>query len=339
MNHFDVIIIGGGPAGMQAAIRLGNFNYKTLIIEKEKSIGGKLTQWDKLFPDFYSAEELLQNLTRQLNENVSILTEQEVKDIENTSENEWTVKTDDGQYSSKALLIASGYDFFDAKRKEEFGYGIYPNVITSVELEAMIKNGKVTTLDGRIPQKIAYLQCVGSRDEKVGNHYCSINCCICAVKQSIEVKELLPDVEQYCFYMDLRMAGQHYEELYRKSQEKYNVQFIRGRISEAASTFDNRIQIKAENTLLSTPLKLTVDLFVLMVGMEASETTRFISQKFNISNEYGFLQSKQRYCSDNETEIKGLFLAGTCKRPMTIPKSLKDGDAAANAIFDYLKNR
>lgn len=339
MNNIDVIIIGGGPAGIQAAIRLGQFNYKTLIIEKENSIGGKLTQWDKLFPDFYSAEELLQHLSAQLNENVSIITSQAVTDINHT-DNIWTVTTtDNSTYTAKAVLLASGYDFFDAKRKEEFGYGIYPNVITSVELEAMIKNGNVHTLDGRTPQRIAYLQCVGSRDEKVGNHYCSINCCICAVKQSIEVKELIPDVEQYCFYMDLRMAGQHYEELYRKSQEKYNVQFIRGRVSEAATTIDHRIQIKAENTLLSTPLKLTVDLFVLMVGMEASQTTRYISQKFNIHNNYGFLQSKQHYCNDNETELEGLFLAGTCKRPMTIPKSLKDGDAAANAVYTYLQNK
>ncbi len=333
----DVIIIGGGPAGIQAAIRLGQFNCKTLIIEKESAIGGKLTQWDKLFPDFYSADELLLHLKAQLNENVSVVTSQTVTDI-NHNDTTWTVTTaDDSSYTAKVVLLACGYDFFDAIRKEEFGYGIYPNVITSIELEAMIKNGNIHTFDGRSPQRIAYLQCVGSRDEKVGNHYCSVNCCICAVKQSIEVKEMVPDVEQYCFYMDLRMAGQHYEELYRKSQEKYNVQYIRGRVSEAAETIDHRIQIKAENTLLSTPLRLTVDLFVLMVGMEASQTNRHISQKFNIQNNYGFLRSKQHYLNDNETEIEGLFLAGTCKRPMNIPQALKDGDAAANSAFAYLQ--
>lgn len=338
MEIFDVIVIGAGPAGLEASIRLGQQNHRVLLIEKEENIGGKLTQWDKLFPDFFSAKELLEILQKKLNNNVQIVTKANLTDIYKEN-NIWNIVVNNNKYQTKSILIATGYNFFDAKRKEEYGYGIYPNVITSVELESMIGNGKITTLDGRIPQKIAYLQCVGSRDEKVGNHYCSINCCICAVKQSIEVKEILPNVKQYCFYMDLRMSGQFYEELYRQSQEKYQVQYIRGRVSEAASTIDNRIQIKAENTLLSTPLKLTVDLLVLMVGIEASATTKFLAEKFDIANNYGFLTSKHRHFADNETIYDGLFLAGTCKRPMTIPKSIKDGASAATEIDFYLKNK
>ncbi len=334
MEKYDVIIIGAGPAGMEAAYRLAQFNHKVLLLEKHEKIGGKLLKLDKLFPDFFLAENLLDQMNQHLqNENIVIKANTGVVDLVQNG-NYWTAITQQNEtFEAKSILLTSGYDYFDAARKEEYGYGIYPDVITSIELEAMIANGKIETLDGRTPQTIAFLQCVGSRDEKVGNHYCSINCCICAVKQSIELKELLPQAAVYCFYMDLRMSGQFYEELYRKSQEEFNVQYIRGRVSEVAPTFDRRLQIKAENTLLSRPLKLTADMLVLMIGMEASETT---SAQFDMANQYGFIRSKHRHLSDNQTSHNGLFVAGTCKRPMTIPKTIKDGAMAAAEVSLFL---
>ncbi len=337
MEKYDVIIIGAGPAGLEAAYRLAQFKHTVLLLEKEDKTGGKLTKLDKLFPDFYPAGDLLAQMNRHIeNQNIKIKTNTTVTDLYQEND-QWVVLTQkEESFHGKSILLTSGYDYFDATRKEEYGYGIYPDVITSIELEAMIANGKIETLDGRTPKTVAFLQCVGSRDEKVGNHYCSINCCICAVKQSIEIKELLPDVEQYCFYMDLRMSGQFYEELYRKAQEQYNVQFIRGRVSEVAPTFDHRLQIKAENTLLSRPLKLTVDMLVLMIGMDASETTLKFAKKFDIANQYGFILSKNRHLNDNQTNYSGLFVAGTCKRPMTIPKTIKDGAMAAAEISLFL---
>ena len=337
MEKYDVIIIGAGVAGMEAAYRLAQFNHRVLLLEKEDKTGGKLLKLDKLFPDFYSAENLLNQMNEHIqNGNIVIKTHADVVDL-TKNDNFWVATTSQNEtFEAKSVLLASGYDYFDASRKEEYGYGIYPDVVTSIELEAMIAHGKIETLDGRTPQTIAFLQCIGSRDEKVGNHYCSINCCICAVKQSIEVKELLPQADIYCFYMDLRMSGQFYEELYRRSQEEFNVQYIRGRVSEVAPTFDKRLQIKAENTLLSRPLKLTADMLVLMIGMEASETTLAFAKKFDMANQYGFIQSKHRHLSDNETNHNGLFVAGTCKRPMTIPKSIKDGAMAAAEVSLFL---
>ena len=197
MNIYDTIIIGAGAAGLEAAYRLAQFNHTVLLLEKEERIGGKLLKLDKLFPDFYSAEDLLKQITQHAqNEKITIQTNTSVLDL-SRKENSWVVTMQENEtFEAKSILLTSGYDYFDAKRKEEYGYGIYPDVVTSIELEAMIANRKIETLDGRTPQKVAFLQCVGSRDEKVGNHFCSINCCICAVKQSIEVKKLLPNVEQ-----------------------------------------------------------------------------------------------------------------------------------------------
>jgi heterodisulfide reductase subunit A len=336
MEKYDIIIIGAGPAGLEAAYRLAQFKHSVLLLEKEDKIGGKLVHKNKLFPDFYPAKELLSQMEQHLdNQNITVMTNTAVTDLHQEN-SQWVVMTERESFQSKSVLLASGYDYFDASRKEEYGYGIYPDVITAVELEAMLANGKIETLSGKTPQTIAFLQCVGSRDEKVGNHYCSINCCICAVKQAIEIKELLPNVEQYCFYMDLRMSGQFYEELYRRSQEQYNVQYIRGRVSEVAPTFDNRLQIKAENTLLSRPLKLTVDMLVLMIGKEAAETTLKFAKKFDIANPYGFILSKNRHLCDNHTQYSGLFVAGTCKRPLTIPKTIKDAAMAAAEISLFL---
>ena len=107
--------------------------------------------------------------------------------------------------------------------------------------------------DGSRPRRIAFLHCVGSRDEKVCQQHCSKVCCITGVKQAMEMKQLFPEADVFNFYMDIRMFGPGYEEMYREAQQKYNIHFLRGRISEASPTIDGRVQIKAEDTLTGRP--------------------------------------------------------------------------------------
>ena len=132
------------------------------------------------------------------------------------------------------------------------------------------------------------------------------------------------------------MWGQGFEEMYRTAQEKYGVSFVRGRISEAAATFDGRVQLKSEDTLMGLPLKMTTDLLVLMVGMEASCGTKALGQACGISGDYGFIKTVAPHLYDNDTGKPGLFAAGTCKRPMSIWDSVNDARAAAIAIKDYV---
>ncbi|MBN2776845.1 MAG: CoB--CoM heterodisulfide reductase iron-sulfur subunit A family protein [Bacteroidales bacterium] len=338
MENKSVVIIGGGPAGIEAANSLANQGLKVTLIEKSDEAGGNIRNWVKLFPDFSNAEDVRANFRNILkNENIEFISNTEISSLYRDG-NHWIAKNgSDKTFKADAALLTTGFEVFDAKRKEELGYGIYDNVITSVDFEQMYKSGKITTAEGKVPERIAFLNCVGSRDEKVGNHYCSRVCCINAVKQAIEFKELVPNAKAFCFYMDMRMAGQFYEELYRKSQEKYGVTYIRGRISEAAATMDNRIQIKAEDTLSALPMKMTVDLLVLMVGIESSSSTTELSRQNDVLGLYGFSKSKGLYGNDNLTNQHGLFLAGTCKRPLTLPETFADARSAAIEIVKYLK--
>lgn len=332
-----VIIIGGGPAGVEAAYELAQSNIEVNLFEKENAVGGHIKDWVKLFPNFTDADDIKQALKEKINhKNIKLNANTAINELFE-KDGKWHVKNGtENTYSADAVLLATGFKTFDAARKEELGYGIYDNIVTSVEFEKMTKDGKILTKQGTTPKSIAFLNCVGSRDEKVGNHYCSRVCCINAVKQAIEYKEFVPDGKAYVFYMDLRMSGQFYEELYRKSQEKFGVNYIRGRISEASATIDKAVQIKAEDTLSGLPLKVTVDMLVLMVGMEASEGTTNLCRQNEINGEYDFAKSQGLFISDNKTAKKGLFLAGTCKRPLTLPETMADARAAAIQIVDYL---
>lgn len=331
------MIIGAGPAGLEAAAQLAENGFQVCLLEKEEQTGGNIKNWVKLFPDFTDAGKLRQELSSKANhKNIELKTGVSVSKLFNEKGKWFAQNGSEKVYEADAVLLATGFTPFDAKRKEELGYGIYPNVITSVDFEKMTKNGQILTAQGKVAERIAFLNCVGSRDEKVGNHYCSRACCINAVKQAVEYKELVPDGDAYVFYMDLRMSGQHYEELYRKSQQDFGVEYIRGRISEAAGTIDNRVQIKAEDTLTGLPLKITVDILVLMVGMEASKGTTLLSKQNEIDGEYGFAQADNLFGGENTTPKEGLFLAGACKRPLTIPETLMDARAAAIQIVRYL---
>ena len=334
-----VAIIGAGPAGIEAASVLARNGIEVTLFEKSETPLKNLQDKAFLFPNFQAAQEIIDDLSgKLLVDGITSVFGVEIADLK-WQGTEWKLTDSKGQtYVTDAVLIATGYQVFDAHRKEELGYGIYKGVITSLDMEQMIKHGKILNANGDEPKRVTFLQCVGSRDEKSGNHYCSKICCVTAVKQAIEVRKQLPKCEASVFYMDLRMWGQGFEEMYRTAQEKYGVSFVRGRISEAAATFDGRVQLKSEDTLMGLPLKMTTDLLVLMVGMEASCGTKAIGKSCDIDGDYGFIRTVNPHLYDNETGRPGLFAAGTCKRPMSVSDSINDARSAALAIKEYLES-
>ena len=316
-----VAIIGGGIAGLEAASVLAKSGHEITVFDNAKKMGGHVAQWDLLFPNMRKGEEILSALLTQLPDSVRLCSNSTVRDIEQ-SNGIYIIHSDQTtDLVADAVLFAGGFDVFDAQRKEEYGYGIYENAITSVELEEKIKHQLLKTSQGTIPKRVAMIHCVGSRDEKVCNNYCSRVCCVTAVKQAIEIKKTSPETEVFCFYMDLRMFGRHFEELYREAQEKYGIQFIRGRLSEASENKDKSIIVKTEDTLLGKPLKMTVDMMVLMVGMELSKTLVPLAEKMQL--EIGadrFITPLDEQLFPNKTKTEGLFVAGTCTGPKNIPK-------------------
>ncbi len=317
-----VIIIGGGPAGMQAAITLKGLGIEPVVVERMEKLGGKLNRLHCLFPSFTLAEEVLGALPHDFK-----TVHGEVENIADGS----VVLKDGRTLSADAVIVATGFDPFPAQRKEEYGYGIYDNVYTTPDIEYMLRNGEgIHTKDGAAPRRVAFLHCVGSRDEQVAQRHCSRVCCITAVKQAIEVRKLLPDCEVFNFYMDMRMFGPGWEEMYRQAQEEHHVQFIRGRISEAGETMDKRIQIKAEDTLIGRPLKMTVDMLVLAVGMTAPAANFGLPVQSS-----GFLAPADAFMRNTHSGRCGVFLASCA--PATLGETFDHATAAAIAAADYLK--
>ena len=328
-----IIVIGGGVAGMQTALRLAEQGAGVLLLEKENELGGKLRHWHVLFPSFIPASEVLTELRRRINaSDVEVLTGAEVVAL---APNGVTLR-DGRQLACDSVVLCSGFTLFDAAIKEEYGYGIYDNVFTSVDLERMFREGYVAKADGTRPRRIAFLHCVGSRDEKVCQQHCSKVCCVTGVKQAMEMKRLFPEADVFNFYMDIRMFGPGYEEMYREAQQRYNIHFVRGRISEASPTIDGRVQIKAEDTLTGRPLRMSVDMLILLVGMRSNDDLAALAASAGLERaQSGFMQPRDLFLDNIRSNVEGIFYAGTVSAPKSIGETLNEGIAAADAAARY----
>jgi heterodisulfide reductase subunit A len=333
-----VVVIGGGVAGLEAAGQLSKAGIDVSLIEKETKTGGHLNKWFRLFPDRRYGSDVTEYLNKLTNNHgIKLHTNTTIEKF-NRSRSKFSITTTEGkELIADAVIVATGFDLFKSARKEEYGYGIYDNVVTSADLEEQFRKGKISLADGAVPETIGIIHCVGSRDEKVGNFYCSKLCCVTAVKQAIEIREFLPGSKVYCFYMDMRMGGALYEELYREAQEKWSINFIRGKVSEAGETIDNKLVIKVEDTLAGRPLKMKLDMLVLMAGMEMSDGGKKIADIGDLkTGENRFFAANDNHFGSNRSNIEGVFYAGTCTAPMNITETISHARAAVIEVIDYL---
>jgi heterodisulfide reductase subunit A len=335
-----VVIIGGGVAGMEVAGQLAKAGIDVSLIEKQRKTGGNINNWFRLFPDRRRSSEVKEYLdTITTGKGIQLHTNTTIEKLDR-GRNSFLMTTNEGkELTADAVIVATGFDLFKSERKEEYGYGIYDNVISSADLESMFSNGEILLNDGNVPETIGIVHCVGSRDEKVGNFYCSKLCCVTAVKQAIEIREFLPDSKVFCFYMDMRMGGAFYEELYREAQQTHGVNFIRGKVSEASESIDNKLMIKVEDTLAGRPLKMKLDMLVLMAGMEMSEGGKQIAGIGGLkTGENRFFASKDNHTGSNKSNIEGIFYAGACTAPMNITETISHARAAVVEVIEYLKD-
>lgn len=336
----NVVVIGGGVAGMESSAQLADMGYQVTLVEKESKLGGHVDQWDFLFPNHRPAREIIDSLKQRLNYKVEVKLGTEVESIQR----------DNGQFALKlnstevlhtdALLLASGFDLFPAQKKEEYGYGIYNHVITAADLEEIFRSGKLRKVLSGNTHRIGIVHCVGSRDEKVGNEYCSKVCCVTGVKQAIRLREALPEYEIFNFYMDLRMFGRYFEDLYREAQERWGVQFVRGRVSEASEDVKGNVVVKVEDTLAGRPMKISLDMLILLTGFVPSKGTTRLGSMLDL--EFGndrFLKPADEHLLRNHTDKEGVFLAGACTGPRSIAETITDARAAVLEIAAFFRGK
>jgi heterodisulfide reductase subunit A len=422
------LVIGGGIAGIQAALDIAEAGFKVYLVEREPSIGGRMAQLDKTFPTLDCSACILtpKMVDVSRHPNIELLTYSEVIDFQGPagdfrvrvkkkpryvhedlctgcglcteacvwknipSEFNAGVATRSAAYIPfpyavplkavidektclyltkgkcgrkcqkacgrgaidfemkeelvdlhvGAVIVATGFDPFDPRRKPELGYGQYPNVITGLEFERLSSAsgptaGKIA-LNGKEPKDVVFIQCVGSRDQTVGNEYCSRVCCMYTAKQAHLVKERIPEANVTVFYMDVRAFGKGFEEFYDRVKRE-GVIYRRGSVSEIYKRGD-RVVVRAEDTLLGEPLQVEADLVVLAIGVTPRADVEDIAGLLGLERSPdGFLAEAHPKMRPVDTTRDGIYLAGCCQGPKDIPDTVAQAKAAASSAIVILR--
>jgi heterodisulfide reductase subunit A len=235
-----------------------------------------------------------------------------------------------------AVLIATGFQPFNPKDKP-YGYGRFKNVVTALDMEKMLKQtGEAKKpIDNKRPQKIAFIQCVGSRDAKLNHLWCSKVCCGSALRMARLIKERQPDTEITFFYMDVQTFGKDFEPYYQEARE--DIRMIRAIPGDFYEMEDQGLKVNYVNNLTHETVEEIFDLVVLSVGITPCEDIGTVSRMFKIeSDEFGFLKTGDKELSVSKN---GVFTAGTVQGPMSIPETIAGAGSAVWKIIKYLNAR
>jgi heterodisulfide reductase subunit A len=428
----NTLVVGGGVAGIQAALEIANAGYQVYLVEREPSLGGHMAQLDKTFPTLdCSACILTPRMFEAGNHpNITLLSWSEVEEVNGYIGN-FTVRVrkkaryieeelctgcgvceekcpkqvidevfESGLGYRKAvyrpfpqavpkypvidydnciffergkcracekfcptgainfeqedtileleignIVLATGYDLFDARRIPQYGYGRFPNVFTSLEFERMTNaagptEGKVVMRDGVTqPKSVAIVHCVGSRDQNY-NEYCSKVCCMYSLKFAHMVHEKTK-AEVYNFYIDIRTPGKGYEEFYHRLLDE-GVKFVRGRVAMITDAArhgepEDKLIIQVEDTLIGEQRRIPVDMAILSAGLEPRHDSQETARKFGLScSSEGWFVEKHPKLDPVATMTDGVFIAGCAQGPRDIPDTVAQGAAAAARVLSII---
>jgi heterodisulfide reductase subunit A len=433
--HPDTLVVGGGIAGIQAALEIADAGYHVYMVEREPSIGGHMAQFDKTFPTLdCSACILTPKMVDVGNHaNITLLTWAEVTHVDgyvgnfqvtirqkpryvdtatctgcgicqekcpkkvvdevfeaglgyrkavyvpfpqavpkfpvidrenctffqkgtckacekfcptnaiDFNQQETMLQIDVGQ-----IILATGYDLFDARRIPQYGYGRLANVFSSLEFERLTNaagptGGKVFLRDGvTVPKTIGIVHCVGSRDKNY-NNYCSSICCM----QSLKFAHLAHEktgAEVYNFYIDIRTPAKAYDEFYQRIMEE-GTHFIRGRVAEVTDAARNpgeegKLIIQAEDTLIGKQRRIPVDMVILSAGLEPRHDAKDVARLFGLScSADGWFIERHPKLDPVATMTEGVYIAGVVQGPKDIPASVVQGAAAAARALGKIQQK
>jgi heterodisulfide reductase subunit A len=335
-NTKTALVIGGGPAGMEAALRIAQAGFHAVLVEKDTELGGTLRDLHSSFPRWEDPRELIDHLIAQLTKSprVAIRTQAEVLSSTRLDRGFRVVlkgREGEERMDADAVVLATGFELMDASIHGEYGYGIYPGVLNSLEFEGRLRQWARKTADnaGDVPRGVALIKCVGSRDRSKGNPYCSKICCMYTAKQAGLVKDLFPDTKVYVFYMDYRASGKEYEEFVRRVIEEKHVRYVRGRPAKILPE-DGRLLVRAEDTLMGIPVEVAVDMVVLASAIVPRPGTLLLAEMFGArTDEYGFIENEPFEPARSSERV---FYAGGCGFAVETAGALNQGAAAAAGV-------
>jgi heterodisulfide reductase subunit A len=340
----NVLVIGGGIAGLETAIQLARRDYGVFIIEKEEHLGGISKQLHSLYPSAKPGESLIQEKLKEIYErDIKIFTQTEIENISGYVGNfKVSLKSGDSQIAPPplevgAIVLATGFQLYQPE-EGEYGFLRFPNVITNMEMERWFPAVDKPLFEGKPVDHVAYIQCVGSRGES-GLPECSRYCCQAAIKQAIDLRKM--GVQVTIFNRDIRVYHHEAETMYREAREQ-GVTFVR-------FTPDNQPKLVGKDRLksiqffdstLQADIEIPVDLLVLSVGMRPpgqslERIQKFIKVPLGMD---GYLLEKHPKFGPVETNIQGVFICGCVQGPKDIADSIAQSNAVA-AKVDALLSR
>lgn len=346
MASDNILVVGGGPTGMEAAKGIASIGFKVTLVEKRECLGGTpdASQYAALTPDMRSAEEAMTEMADAITNgpNVTLLFNTTIVGSSG-SEGDFKVKAiQDGKeivIEAASIIICTGFTHFDPGREtQKYGYYEHDDVITLVDAEKMFKAGNfVRPSNGEKPKSVCFIQCVGSRDRQIGNEYCSKVCCGISSKQAIEVRQHVPDCKVFIFYIDMRMYGFWENEIYWPAQEQYKVNYVKGIATEIVKKGD-RLLVKGEDTTMRRPMEIPMDIVILAVGMEPSEGTKKVADIFGVKkNKFGFIETTGGALNTVSTNVPGVFAAGAATGPADLEDCVSSAGAAAMKAIASLR--
>jgi heterodisulfide reductase subunit A len=327
----DVLVIGGGIAGMSAALLLSSPSRKVFLVEKNSELGGMVSGYDKIFPDMVKGSEITESRAKSLkeDENIEVMTGTAVENILGFFGNfVVTVREKESnprEFKVGAVVVATGAGLFDPGALAEYGYGKIKNVVTAAEFEEMNLEGNITLEDGKEPKSVGIIHCVG-RKEKA---YCSEVCCRAGMKISRYLKEKIPGASVTQFYQDLCIPGSGVQAFYEEIRN-VGVEFV--------CTENVKLSESGKNIQIDHDGKVkTVDMVVLLPAIEPAEDTLKISEMLGVEKgKGGFLMEEHEKIGPVTTTIEGVCLAGTVSGPKTISDAVSQSGAAAGKILSSL---